>query len=436
MNETTHHSPLKRALGRWDMTLLTIGAVIGSGIFLVPGDVAIATLMNPVLASVVWILGAVLSLCGAIAYAELARLRPDAGGLYVYIRDAHGPVTAFVFGWISLFVNTAGTVAALAAAASILLQPYLPAGLAPATSAAGMTLLLGGLNMLPARRAGEIQGWTAGAKFVAVLVCAVLLIARFFTTAPPAVSSPATLHPNIIMALISVLWAFEGWQYTSCVAGEAKDAKRSVAFGLIVGVAALAVLYLLTSLAVTLWLSPEELRGSANVVEAALRKAGLVALAGVVTVILPVAILSAAHATLLTGSRVVFAMAEDRLMPTFYAHVGKRTGIPNRAVAVCTLVAAALAWLGTFDTLLAYVIVTSWLFYGLAGLAIFRLPSDHPRSIWIRMASGLFCAGAGGVMIFGLVSGPLSARYGLAIAALGWITALIWFKRSAARPAR
>jgi APA family basic amino acid/polyamine antiporter len=419
------------------MTLLTIGAVIGSGIFLVPGDVAIATAMNPLLASLVWVAGAALSLCGAAAFAELSRIRPEAGGLYVYIRDAHGPVTAFVFGWMSLFVNIAGTVAALAAAAASLLRPYLPDWVSPALLASGLALLLGGLNLLPARRGGEIQGWTAAVKFVAVFLCAIVLITRASSIAPMnalAESNPTPLHPDIIVALISVLWAFEGWQYATCAAGEAKDARRSVAFGLVVGVTALAVVYLLTSLAVTLWLTPTELRGSSNVVESALRKAGFLGFASLVTLVLPVAILSAAHATLLTGSRVVYAMAVDRLMPSFFSRVSGGTGIPNRAVAACTLTAAILAWLGTFDALLAYVIVTSWLFYGLAGLAVFRLAPDRPRPLAVKLASALFCVGAAGVMLFGLVSGPPSARYGLAIAAFGWMAAIVWFRYKSPTP--
>ena len=101
MKESDGPPHLRRALDRWDIALLTVGSVIGSGIFLVPGEVAIATMMSPLLASLVWIAGAALSLCGAFTFAELARIRPDAGGLYIYIRDGHGPVAAYVFGWMS-----------------------------------------------------------------------------------------------------------------------------------------------------------------------------------------------------------------------------------------------------------------------------------------------------------------------------------------------
>jgi basic amino acid/polyamine antiporter, APA family len=423
---------LKRTLGRWNMTLLTIGCVIGSGIFLVPGQVAVATGMSTLAAAAVWLVGAALSICGAITYAELARLRPEAGGLYIYIRDGHGPGTAFVFGWMSLFVNVAGTIAALAAATAPLLKPLLPAGVPDTLVAVILTFGLGCLNLLPTRQSGDIQDWTAIAKFAAVLLCAALLISRArlgFHSGSLGEAGATPGHANLIVALVAVLWAFEGWQYVSCAAGEAKDATHSVAFGLIVGVSALALVYLVTSVAITLWLSPAELASSTNVVEDALRKANLIIPALLVTLILPIAILSTAHATLLTGSRVVYAMAKDELLPAAFGQVSRRTNIPTWAVFACTVAAMTLAALGTFDSLLAYVIVTSWLFYGLAGLAIFRIraPNYH-RSVLTNCAAIAFCVGAAGVMLFGLISGPSSARYGLGIAALGWVAGVAWFR--------
>jgi len=428
---------LARSLGRWDIALLTIGAVIGSGIFLVPGQVALATQMNPAFAAVVWITGALLSLCGAVTYAELARLRPQAGGLYIYIRDGHGRVAAFVFGWIALFVNIAGTVAALAAAAAGILHAALLSSIPEGWLAAGITVGLGLVNLLPTRRGGDLQGWTAAIKFGGVLLFAVLLISRApwsgHGALAAAVHAPPP-HADFVVALVAVLWAFEGWQYVTCAAGETRDARNSMAFGLVLGVVALGLAFLITSVAVTLWLNQTELATSANVVESSLRKAGFPILALVVTGILPIAVLSAAHATLFTGSRVVYAMAGDQLLPASFARVNGRTGIPVLAVVACTLIATVLAALGSFETLLAYVIVTSWLFYGLAGAAVFRIPrAGSARSRWVQLAAILFCVGAAGVMLFGLFSGPDSARYGLAIAAVGWIVALLWFRLTRGR---
>ncbi len=421
---------LVHALDHWDIALLTIGAVIGSGIFLVPGQVAMATQLKPWLAAAVWILGAILSLCGAITYAELARAHPEAGGLYVFIREGHGRTAAFVFGWMSLLVNISGTVATLVAAAGgILHETFL--GQIPANwIAVGLAIALGLVNLLPTRRGGDFQGWTASIKYGGVFIFASLLLIRAITrsSALPHQSSHAAPHLALVVALVSVLWTFEGWQYVTCAAGETRDAKRSIARGLVIGVCALAVLFLATSLAVTLWLTEPELATSSNVVDTALRDAGFPLLGVIVTIILPISILSSAHATLFTGSRVVFAMARDHLLPRALAKLNERTGIPAFAVISCTMLAAILAAMGTFDTLLAYVVVTSWLFYGLAGAAIFRDRAIPRLSGSTRIAATLFCIGAAGVMLFGFASGPVSAKYGLAIVAIIWLLGVGWFR--------
>jgi APA family basic amino acid/polyamine antiporter len=421
---------LINALSHWDIALLTIGAVIGSGIFLVPGQVAMATQLRPWLAATMWILGAILSLCGAITYAVLSRAHPEAGGLYIFIREGHGRTAAFVFGWMSLLVNISGTVATLVAAAGgILHEAFLPR--IPANwIAVVLAIALGLVNLLPTRRGGDLQGWTASIKYGGVFIFALLLLIRAITrpSALPQQPGHSVPHTALVVALVSILWTFEGWQYVTCAAGETRDASRSMARGLVIGVCALAVLFLATSLAVTLWLTESELATSSNVVDTALRDAGFPFLAVIVTVILPISILSSAHATLFTGSRVVFAMARDHLLPRPLAKLSERTRIPSLAVMSCTIVAAILAAMGTFQTLLAYVVVTSWFFYGLAGAAIFRDRAISRLSDGTRIAAILFCLGAAGVMLFGFASGPPSAKYGLAIVALIWILGVSWFR--------
>jgi basic amino acid/polyamine antiporter, APA family len=421
---------LVHALGHWDIALLTIGAVIGSGIFLVPGQVAMATQLKPWLAATMWILGAILSLCGAITYAELARAHPEAGGLYIFIREGHGRTAAFVFGWMSLLVNISGTVATLVAAAGAIVHEAFLRVIPANWIAVGLAIALGLINLLPTRRSGDLQGWTASIKYGGVLIFASLLLIRAITrpSALPQQAVHSAPHTALVIALVSVLWTFEGWQYVTCAAGETKDAKRSIARGLVMGVCALAVLFLATSLAITLWLTESELATSSNVVDTALRDAGFPFLGVIVTVILPISILSSAHATLFTGSRVVFAMARDNLLPRALAKLSDKSGIPALAVLACTIIAAILAAMGTFDTLLAYVIVTSWLFYGLAGAAIFRDRAILRLSASTRIAAALFCMGAAGVMLFGFFSGPVSARYGLAIVAIIWVLGVGWFR--------
>jgi basic amino acid/polyamine antiporter, APA family len=358
------------------------------------------------------------------------RGRTEAGGLYVFIREGHGRTAAFVFGWMSLLVNISGTVATLVAAAAAILHDAYFNGIAANWIAVVLAAALGLINLLPTRRSGDLQGWTASVKYGGVLLFATLLLIR--AVARPGALPSTTLHPvphaAFVVALVSVLWTFEGWQYVTCAAGETKDAQRSIGRGLVIGVCALAVLFLATSLAVTLWLSESELATSSNVVDTALRNAGFPLLGMAVTIILPISILSAAHATLFTGSRVVYAMARDHLLPKPLANLSRRTGVPSLAVIACAVIAAILAALGTFETLLAYVIVTSWLFYGLAGAAIFRDPAVARLSWPTRLAAALFCVGATGVMVFGFANGPPSAKYGLAIVAAIWLLGVTWFR--------
>lgn len=431
MTDITDDATLRRTLGRRDIAMLTVGNVIGSGIFLVPGTVVTASGMSVGLAIAIWAIGAALALCGALTYARLAESRPEAGGVYVYIRDAFGRTAGFLFGWMMLFVGISGAIATLASAfGSIVSRLFaLPIG----STAIGLLVVLGiGIaNCASIRRSGDVQNWTALFKLLPLVAIAILLLilpAPTHADAGSALQAPATV--NISVALIAVLWAFEGWQYVTYNSGEAADPARTIRFGLIAGVVILGVTYMLVTFAVSLWLPPAELASAPNVIEAALRAADLNLIANTVSVIILVAILSAAHATLLSGSRLVYAMAVDGLLPHALAGLSARTRVPLPAVLLCTIVAAILTALGSFDTLLGYVVVTSWLFYGLAGLAVFRLaPAGGGRgfSIGVKLAAALFAAGALLVMISSLISGPPSARYGLIIVAIGWVVAYGWF---------
>ncbi|MBS0364860.1 MAG: APC family permease [Proteobacteria bacterium] len=422
-----------RVLGPWAFALLTIGAVIGSGIFLVPGEVAAASGYRLAGANAVWLVGSVLSLCGALVYARLAALRPQAGGLYVYIRDGFGPVPASVFGWMTMIVNAAGSVATIAAAFAGIIAQVVPLPVPAGWVAALLAALLGCINLLPARSNGNFQGWTAALKLAAVLLFALLLITAFFARSHTVATAPPGAQPQWIVALIAVLWAFDGWQSVPAMSGEARDPQRTVALGLLVGVAALGTAYVLLSLGTALWLGPAELSGSPNVVKDALQHAGFPALATLLMIVLPISLVGAAHATLFCGSRVVYAMATDRMLPAVFAGVSPRTGVPTAAVLSCTGIAVVLSLLGSFQDLAAYVVVTSWLFYGLAGAALFRIPgalATGNRRLLVAAAL-LFCLGSAGVTLSGLISGPPAGRYGLLIVAVAWIAVLPWYRRRA-----
>jgi APA family basic amino acid/polyamine antiporter len=424
---------LRRTLGRRDIALLTVGNVIGSGIFLVPGTVVTASGMNVWMAMGIWATGAALALCGALTYARLAESRPEAGGVYIYIRDAFGRTAGFLFGWMMLFVGISGAIATLASAFARIVSRLFVLPIGPTAIGLLVVLAIALANCASVRRSGDVQNWTALFKLLPLIAIAILLLVLPLPTHAVAVVGGALQAPtgiNISVALIAVLWAFEGWQYVTYNAGEVTNPGRTIRFGLVAGVVILGIAYMLITLAVSLWLPPAELASAPNVIEAALRAANLNLIANTISVIVLVAILSAAHATLLSGSRLVYAMAVDGFLPHALARLSVRTRVPLPAVLLCAIIAAILTALGSFDALLGYVVVTSWLFYGLAGLAVFRLtPAGEGQSfgIGVKIAAALFAAGALLVMVSALFTGPPSARYGLMIVAVGWIAARAWF---------
>lgn len=419
---------LPRVLDARDIALLTVGNVIGSGIFLVPGQVLAGSGMHTWLATLLWVAGGVLAVCGALTYARLAESRPHAGGLYLYIRDAFGRTAGFLFGWMMIFVGIAGTTAALAAACATLVAPWLPFDLPAPLLAVLIAALVGLAALFPIARASSLQNWTALAKLLPLLA-----IALYLLLAPLPAMETASLQPaagtaagsaGIAAALIAVLWAFEGWQYVTYSSGEYARPQRSIRIGMIAGVVALGITFVLVTLAVSRWLPPGT---SGNVVSQALIVAGQPLAARLVDAVIVIAILSAAHATVLTGSRLVYAVAADGLLPRRLAQLTRRHRVPLAAVLLCTVVSAVLAAVGSFDALLGYIIVTAWLFYALAALAVFRLLPD--AGIGIRVVAVVFAGGALAMVVASLLTGPPSARYGLVVVAVGWIAGHVWLGR-------
>src|SRR5881394_781623 len=245
---------LPRTLGLRDLILLTIGSVIGSGIFLVPGAVLRQVNGFIIPALLVWVIGGVLSLLGALTYGELAALKPAAGGLYVYIRDCFGRFPAFLFGWTLFFVISSGAVATLAVAFSAYLGEVVP--LTPLLAKCISVLMIAVVtvvNVLGTRKSSDLQNWTTAAKVIAILVMSIVLLwfGRGFGGATPDLW-PRYFNTSLVsgfgLAMISVLWAYEGWQYVTYNAGEVINPRRNFPLGLIVGTAALVAIYLLANM--------------------------------------------------------------------------------------------------------------------------------------------------------------------------------------------
>src|SRR5512146_2920559 len=254
---------LLRTLGFTDLVMLTLGTVIGSGIFLVPAIVLRQTGERFGIAMAVWAVGGVVSFLGALTYAELGASKPDAGGLYSYIRDAFGPLPAFLYGWTSFLVIASGSCAALAVAFSNYLGQLVPLGPIAAREVSVLLIaVVASINIVGARRSSNVENWAAGAKVGALLVLGIMLVALGRGAAPASVpaavaaASPLSLVSGAGAAMIGVLWAYEGWQYVTFAAGETRDPQRVFPRAIALATAALIVLYVLANVGYIAALGP------------------------------------------------------------------------------------------------------------------------------------------------------------------------------------
>ncbi|MCI0490614.1 MAG: amino acid permease [Blastocatellia bacterium] len=368
---------LVRTLKLRDLSLLIVGSVIGSGIFLVPGGVLSQVKGSALLALAVWLAGGLLSLLGALTYGELSAMNPKAGGLYVYIRDCFGRLPAFLFGWALFFAISGGAVATLAVAFSDNLSEVVPMGnIGAKLVSVGMILVVTAVNVWGTRQSADLQNWTTAIKVAALLVmsAALLYLGRGFSGSNVSLDieqSEGSLASGVGLAMIGVLWAYEGWQYGTFSAGETIDAKRNFPRAFLIGMATLIFIYLLANVAYLWALSPAEVALSKSVAATAVGATVGPWTAKLVAIVIAISIFSATNANVLTGSRVYYTMARDKLFFQKLAEVHPRFGTPAFAVIAGSAWAAILAMLGDFQQLLTYVVFAGWIFYGLGAATIF-----------------------------------------------------------------
>jgi APA family basic amino acid/polyamine antiporter len=437
---TAAQADLRRTLGFTDLVMITLGAVIGSGIFLVPGVVLRETQGRVGLALAVWFIAGVLSLLGAFTYAELGAMNPDAGGLYTYIRDAFGPLPAFLYGWASFFVISSGSVAALAVAFSSYLGQITP--LAPRGAKAVSLLVIvviAVVNVVGTRRSATMQNLTTGAKVLGLLVLSAVMIALGHgaqaTTLVLQPVSTFSLLPGIGVAMIGVLWAYEGWQYVTFSAGESRDPQRIFPRAIVVATFALIVLYLLANVGYLAALGPVAASHSDHIAADAIRAVLGPASGNLLSALVLVSIFSAANGLMLTTPRMYFAMARDGVFFDRLASVHPRFGTPAFAVVALAVWSALLAMSGTFEQLLTYVVFAGWIFYGLGAIGVFVSRRRQPDAIRPFRTPGypvtpaLFVASAAALVISTLVAQPLRGAVGLAAVLIGTPAFYLWRAR-------
>jgi basic amino acid/polyamine antiporter, APA family len=440
----THDAGLRRTLGFTDLLLLTLGTVIGSGIFIVPGVVLKQTDGHLGVALLVWVVGGIVSFLGALTYAELGAMTPEAGGLYAYIRDAFGPLPAFLYGWSSFLVIASGSVATLAVAFSAYLGQLVP--LSSVEAKVASTLMIAVITIVNVR--GTRQSATVENSATSIKVGALLVIGLALAVAGhawPAASSlwPPALTSSVMSgfgaAMIGVLWAYEGWQYVTFSAGETRDPQRVFPRSIALATFALIVLYLLANVGYVAAIGPAAASESSHVAADA-TSAVFGPLSGkLLSVLALVSIFSATNGLVLTAPRLYFAMARDRLFFARLAKVSERFGTPASAIVLLSCWSVLLALTGTFQQLLTYVVFAGWIFYGLGALAVFASRRRRPNAVRPFRTPGypvtpvLFALAAGLLVANTLYAQTRQAAIGLAVVLLGTPVYYLWRSRSRRR---
>jgi APA family basic amino acid/polyamine antiporter len=373
---------LVRTLRLRDLFLLFIGSVIGSGIFRTPGPILKQVGGSVGIALLVWILGGVLSLLGALTYAELAASNPEAGGLYCYIRDAFGRAPAFLYGWCLFLVIASGSVAALARAFSEYFARIFPVSQVAQTLVAVVVIaVVTVVNVWGTRKSSDLQNWTTLVKAGAIVILSAVLLTlgRHAGEVLPAMGATqhgASLFSNFGLAMIAVLWAYEGWQFGTYSAGEVIDPQKAFPRAFLLGSLVLMGLYLLAIAAYLFALGPAATAAS-DTIAATSVSAVLGRWAGkIVALTILVSTFSAANSVILTAPRVFYAMAQDNLFFKKLAvvHVHFRTPLfAIVALGAWSAVLVCAGELGKFQKLIEGVIFIGWIFYGLGAAAIFLI---------------------------------------------------------------
>jgi APA family basic amino acid/polyamine antiporter len=442
-----------RQIGLYAATAITVGNIIGSGIFRSPHSVAqeIPGVALPIAA---WVLGGVLSLCGSLVLAELAVTHPKTGGLYVFIRESFGEAWAFVFGWANLWVIKPTVIAAIASVFALYFceAVHLPHS-AELAVGCGAIVVLTFINWL-----GVKEGAGTAALFTTLKVIGILgLCVAAFTlsvTHPPgalpedavAAAGGAAASSGLLLAFISamipVLFAYDGWTDVTYVGGECREPQRNLPIAIVWGTVLVIVIYVLTNLAYFKVLSPTDVARypavGSETVGRLLGDLGRHALA----VLVAISTFGTVNGAVLTGPRVTQAMAADGLLWKPLASLDPRRGSPAFALWVQALLSCVwLAVAGGFEDVSGWFVTTSWLFYGLSIGALFvqrrheragRIPAPSYRTPLFPMTAWLFILVTVGLIASDLTASGWRAAAGVMIAALGFPVYGLWKGRARA----
>ena len=448
---------LLRSLGATDGALITIGASVGSGIFLTTGDIA-QRCPQPALILGLWAAGGLFALAGALAYGELGAMFPRAGGQYQFLKEAYGPLWGFLFGWTSFLIIMTGGVAAIAVGFGEYLGAFVPslgsnvellsidlAGLrwtvhGPQLSAALAVLALTAVNWLGVREGAVVQNVVTAMKFGALLV---LVFIGLRAPAPVVPAWGAPLPPGSIVAalglgLVGGLWTYDGWYVLTFSAGEIRKPERNLPRGLVLGVAAVAALYLAINWVYLRTLDVATLAATPRVGEAAATALLGPGAARAVTLVILLSMFGCLAANVLCCARIYLPMAEDGLFFRALARIHPRHHTPSASLVAQGVLAAAIALSGTYAELYTTVVFAGVLFHAATAASVFvlrrtRPDAERPFLAWGHpWTTGAFVAACLVVASVTLVQAPVRSVLGLGLIAAG-LPAYAWWSRARQR---
>jgi APA family basic amino acid/polyamine antiporter len=447
---TTQDATYSRSLGLFSGTMLVVGGIIGSGIFLNPSIVAART-GSAALTIATWTLGAVIALLGAFIFAELGRRRPQAGGGYAYLRDAFGPLPAFLYGWMLLLAIGTGAIAAVAVTFATYTTRLvgLPAEMV-LPLALGAVVVLSIVNVIgvqPGATTQNVFTLLKLAALAALLVAAVFVHPAATMTLPPPIASVPLPHPDsalaiflvVSTALVPVLFSYGGWQQTNFVAEELKDAERTLPRALVLGVVIVVAVYLGANVA---YLRALGITGLAASTAPAADLMGMVAGDGgrrLIAAGIAASTFGFLDLVILVSPRVYQAMARDGVFFSGLARLHPRFRTPVRAIALQGLVAVVLILTGTYGQLLDWVVFGDWIFFGATALTlvVFRRRDVTSGTIdsgfrapFYPLSVALFVLAAVYVVFGSIASNPGNAFRGVLLLLAGVPVFMFWQRRA------
>ena len=455
---------LVRGLGAWASGAIVVGTMIGTGIFLKPAEMAReGRFVSVVFAA--WIVGAILSLFGALSFAELGAAIPEAGGEYAYLRRAFGPVWGFLFGWMHSIIGRPSSLSSISAGMMRFLSFLVPVVAAPIFAVhiaiPGLTAwikpydfvftwaqplavfwiaVMSGVNYLGVRLGGAVQVFLTAIKITSVAV--VIGVAFFSPAAAPHAPDPiwpAVMNGGVLSAflaaLAAALWAYDGWEDLNLVGSEVENPQRNFPRALVGGVALVALIYFLFSAACLKVLPFESVAASPHIASDVVEHVAGRGAAAWITLAMVISALGSMNSSVLSGARPSYAMARDGIFFKIVDGIHPKYRTPGRALIFQAVLASLMALTGTFEELTNLFIFAGWIFYGAAVVALFRLRRTEPDMLrpyrcwgypWVP---GMFVAGALALTFNIWLDRPGRSSIGLLLILAGLPFYRLWSKR-------